>query len=293
MSDYETLLYSVADGIATITLNRPERRNGATLGMMQDLLDVFDRTDSDDAVKAVIVTGAGNKAFCVGADLGADSTATFDYSSRSDQRKRLVVNGIYRDTGGLVTLRIFDSLKPVIGAVNGVAVGFGATVLLPMDIRIASTTARFGYPFVRRGIVPEAASAWFLPRIVGIATALEWCFSGRVFAASEALERRLIRSVHEPTELMNVASAIAREIVDHASPVSVALTRHMMWRMLGAAHPMEAHKIDSRAVQETGKSADGREGISAFLEKRAPVFAGRVSGDLPRFFPWWTNPEFE
>jgi len=293
MTDYETLLYSVTDGIATITLNRPERMNGATLGMMQDLLNVFDRTDSDDEVKAVIVTGAGNKAFCAGADLGAGSTGTFDYASRSDQGNRLVVNGVYRDTGGLVTLRVFDSLKPVIGAVNGVAVGFGATVLLPMDIRIAATTARFGYPFVRRGIVPEAASAWFLPRIVGIATALEWCFSGRVFPACEALERRLIRSVHEPQELMDVASTIAREIADHASPVSVALTRHMMWRMLGASHPMEAHKIDSRAVQETGKSADGKEGIAAFLEKRAPVFAGRVSQDLPRFFPWWTNPEFE
>jgi enoyl-CoA hydratase/carnithine racemase len=293
MADYETLLYSLSDGIATVTLNRPERMNCATLGMMKDLLKVIDRTDADDEVKAVVVTGAGDRAFCAGADLSSASTATFDYAARSDQGERPVVNGIYRDTGGLVTLRIFDSLKPVIGAVNGVAVGFGATFLLAMDIRVASTTARFGYPFVRRGIVPEAAAAWFLPRIVGISTALEWSYSGRLFPAAEALERRLVRSLHEPQELLPAAYAIAREIADNASPVSIALTRQMMWRMLGASHPMEAHKIDSRAVQERGRSTDGKEGIVAFMEKRSPIFSGRVSRDLPCFFPWWTNPEFE
>jgi enoyl-CoA hydratase/carnithine racemase len=293
MSDYETLLYSVSDNIATVTLNRPERMNGATLNMMKDLLRVFDRTDADDEVKSVIVTGAGDKAFCAGADLSAGSGQTFNYASRSDEQDRPVANGIYRDTGGLVTLRVFDSLKPVIGAVNGIAVGFGATFLLAMDIRVASLTARFGYPFVRRGIVPEAASAWFLPRIVGISTALEWCYTGRVFPAVEALNRGLVRSLHEPRDLMDSARSIAREIIEQASPVSVALIRQMMWRMLGSSHPMEAHKIDSRAVQQRGMSADCKEGIASFLEKRPPKFPGRVSKDLPRFFPWWTNAEFE
>lgn len=293
MYDYETLLYSFSDSIATITLNRPERMNSATLNMMKDLLRAFDRTDADDDVKAVIVTGAGDRAFCAGADLGAGSGQTFDYASRSDAQERSEVNGIYRDTGGLVTLRIFDSLKPVIGAVNGIAVGFGATLLLAMDIRMASASARFGYPFVRRGIVPEAASAWFLPRIVGISTALEWCYSGRVFPAAEALNRGLVRSLHQPEDLMESARSIAREIVEQASPVSVALTRQMMWRMLGSSHPMEAHEIDSRAVQERGMSADCKEGVASFLEKRLPQFPDHVSKDLPPFFPWWTNPEFE
>jgi enoyl-CoA hydratase/carnithine racemase len=292
MPTFETLLYAVEDGIATITLNRPDRMNAFTHGMMGELLAAFDATDADDKVKSVIVTAAGDRAFCAGADLGPGSK-TFDYANRTDQDEQPMVNGIYPDSGGRVALRIFDSLKPVVGAVNGVAVGFGATILLPMDIRIAADTARFGYVFARRGIVPESASAWFLPRIVGISTALEWCYSGRVFDAAEALDTRLVRSLHPQAELMTAARALARGLVDQSAPVSLALTRQMLWRMLGADHPMEAHKIDSRGVMARGRSADAAEGVRSFGEKRAPDFPDRVSRDLPEFFPWWERRSFE
>jgi enoyl-CoA hydratase/carnithine racemase len=281
---YETLIYEVENGVATVTLNRPEKLNAFTSRMMVELIDVFDRTDADDAVRAVIVTGAG-RAFCAGADLSAGGS-TFDRTSpQALEREEGKVGDVYRDGGGRVTLRIYESLKPVIAAVNGAAVGVGVTMQLPMDIRLASTEARFGFVFARRGITPEAASSWFLPRLVGLSTALEWCYTGRVFSAAEALERGLVRSLHPPGELLDAARALAREIADNAAPVSVALTRQMLWRMAGADHPMLAHRADSRAIQSRGAAEDAREGVAAFLEKRAAVFPNRVSRDLPDIFP--------
>jgi enoyl-CoA hydratase/carnithine racemase len=286
-----TILYNVADGIATITLNRPERMNAFTAEMRDDLIDAFNKTDKDDAVGAVIVTGAG-KAFCAGADLGSGGN-TFNYDERADERRNSAkINGVYRDGGGMVTLRIFNSLKPVIGAINGAAVGIGVTMQLPMDIRLSSTGARFGFVFSRRGIVPEAASSWFLSRLVGMQTALEWCYTGKVFSAQEALDNRLVRSLHAPEDLLPAARALAKEIVENTAPVSIALTRQMMWRMAGAQHPMQAHQIDSRAIQSRGQAADAREGVSSFLEKRQPTYPNKVSADMPDFFPWWDEPEF-
>jgi enoyl-CoA hydratase/carnithine racemase len=289
---YETILYEVDDAILTITLNRPDKLNAFTTRMLQELIDAFDRADKDDAVKAVIVTGAG-RAFCAGADLSAGA-ATFDRAARPDRPQIPLgqdgqpdlTSDAARDGGGRVTLRIFSCLKPVIAAVNGPAVGVGATMLLPMDIRLASEEARFGFVFVRRGIVPEACSSWFLPRIVGISQALEWTFTGRVFPASEALAARLVSRVYAPAELLPAARALAREIAENAG-VSIALARQMLWRMLGADHPMEAHKVDSRAIFTRGRSADVKEGVTSFLEKRKPRFTDRVSKDLPAFFPWW------
>jgi enoyl-CoA hydratase/carnithine racemase len=289
---FETILYDVEDGIATITLNRPEKMNAFTARMMADMIEAFDATDADDAVKAVIVTGAG-RAFCAGADLSGGG-ATFDVAARSNEPERASgrVGDIQRDGGGRLTLRIFDSLKPVIAAVNGAAVGIGVTMQLPMDIRIASTDARFGFVFARRGIAPEACSSWFLPRLVGVSTALEWCYSGKVFPAAEAKERGLVRSLHAPEELLPAARAIAREIIDNTAPVSVAVTRQLMWRGLTASHPMEAHRADSRAIQYRGRAEDAREGVSAFLEKRAPNYPNKVSTDLPDLWPDWSPPEF-
>ena len=288
---FETLLYALDDRIATITLNRPERLNAFTTRMMADLIAAFDHTDADDAVGAVIVTGAG-RGFCAGADLSAGA-ATFDREARREpERLEARVNGVERDGGGRLTLRIFDSLKPVIAAVNGPAVGVGVTMQLAMDIRLASTEARYGFVFARRGINPEAASSWFLPRLVGIQTALEWCYTGRVFPAQEALDKGLVRSLHAPDDLLPAARALAREIIDNTAPVSVALTRQMIWRMAGAGHPMEAHRADSRAIQARGPSADAREGVTSFLEKRAPRYPNRVSSDLPDIWPNWSPPEF-
>ena len=290
--EFETLLYSVEDGIATITLNRPDRMNAFTPRMMLDMIEAFDLTDADDEVKVVIVTGAGERAFCAGADLGSGGN-TFDYKDRGDAiREEAKVGDVYRDGGGRVTLRIYDSLKPVIAAVNGAAVGIGVTMQLPMDIRLASTSARFGFVFARRGITPEAASSWFLPRVVGMQTALEWCYTGRVFPAQEALDRGLVRSLHAPEDLMPAARALAREIADNVAPVSVALTRQMLWRGAGFDHPMEAHKADSRAIMARGASADAREGVTSFLEKRAPSYPNKVSSDLPDIWPEWKEREF-
>ncbi len=288
----QTLLYRVDDGIATITLNRPEKLNAFTAQMRDDLVAAFDATDADDAVRAVIITGAG-RAFCAGADLSSGGK-TFDYAARNEAaRDAYKVGDVYRDGGGITTLRIFKSLKPVIGAINGAAVGIGMTMQLPMDIRLASTDARFGFVFARRGITPEAASSWFLPRLVGMQTALEWCFTGRVFSAQEALDKGLVRSLHAPADLLPAARALAREIAENTAPVSIALTRQMLWHMAGAAHPMAAHRVDSRAIQARGQSADAREGVSAFLEKRQPVYPNTVSADMPGFFPWWDEPAFE
>ena len=289
---FETLLYSVDEGIATITLNRPDKLNAFTTKMMAEMIQAFDVTDADDAVKAVIVTGAG-RGFCAGADLSAGGS-TFDRGANPEpERMSARVNGVDRDGGGRVTLRIFDSLKPVIAAVNGPAVGIGATMQLAMDLRLASTNARYGFVFARRGITPEAASSWFLPRLVGVQTALEWCYTGRVFPAQEALDKGLVRSLHEPDDLLPAARALAREIIDNASPVSIALTRQMIWRMAGADHPMEAHQADSRAIQARGQQADAREGVSSFLEKRAAKFPNLVSSDLPDIWPNWHAREFK
>jgi enoyl-CoA hydratase/carnithine racemase len=291
--EFETIHLDIADKIGVITLNRPEKMNAFTGQMMLDVISALDVTDGRDDVGAVIVTGAG-RAFCAGADLSAGAK-TFDYDKRDDRPDKDGLDELerLRDSGGRMVLRLFDSLKPVIGAINGAAVGVGATMQLPMDIRIASTAARFGFVFARRGIVPEACSSWFLPRIVGISQALDWCYSGRVFGAEEALAGGLVKSLHEPEDLLPAAYAIAREIVDHAAPVSVALTRQMMWRMLGAAHPMEAHKIDSRGVYTRGQTSDAREGVTSFLEKRAPIYENKVSTDMPDFFPWWEEAKFE
>ena len=290
--EFTTLHYSLEEGIATLTLNRPDKLNAFNGAMQHELIAAFDHTDADDAVRVVIITGAG-RAFCAGADLSSGGK-TFDYAARGEEARELAkVDGVYRDGGGTVTLRIFKSLKPVIGAINGAAVGIGMTMQLPMDMRLASTEARFGFVFARRGITPEAASSWFLSRLVGMQTALEWCMTGRIFNAQEALDRGLVRSLHAPDDLLPAARALAREIVDNSAPVSVALTRHLLWRMGSADHPMMAHRIDSRAIQSCGQSADAREGVSAFLEKRPAVFPNKVSTDMPDFFPWWDEPSFK
>lgn len=289
--DFDALRYEVRDHIAIITLNRPEKLNAYNARMMLDIIAAFDMTDASDDVRCVILTGAG-RAYCSGADLSAGG-GTFDRSAERDPAREFLRHGdLYRDGGGMASLRIFESAKPVIAAVNGPAVGVGATMLLAADVRLASTAARFGFVFARRGIVPDAASSWFLPHVVPISTALEWCLTGRMVSAEEALERGLVRSVHTPDDLFPAAWVLAREIADSAAPVSAALTRQMLWRMLGASHPMEAHRADSRAMKARGVSADVQEGVNAFLEKRAPVFTDRVSSGLPDIWPEWTEPEF-
>lgn len=301
MADFKTIRTEISEGIFTLTLNRPDKMNAFTGEMMAEMIEAFDLADADDNVRAVIVTGSGDRAFCAGADLSAGA-ATFDYAKRADRQENqsavqadgsvdLTHEGA-RDGGGRVTLRIFNSRKPVIGAINGAAVGIGVTMQLPMDIRIASTNARFGFVFARRGIVPEAASSWFLPRLVGISQALEWCYSGKVFGADEALRGGLIRSIHEPEDLMSAARALAHELTDESAPVSVALTRQMMWRMLGASHPIEAHKLDSRAIWSRGAGGDAKEGVSSFLEKRPARYPDRVSSDMPHFSPWMDEPRY-
>jgi enoyl-CoA hydratase/carnithine racemase len=285
--DYTQILYSVDDHVATITLNRPDQLNAFTNTMMREIIDAFDRIDADDEVRAVIVTGAG-RGFCAGADLSGGGE-TFS-GGGSDERS--AVPGVPRDGGGLVTLRIFDCTKPVIAAINGPAVGVGITMTLPMDIRLVSENAKIGFVFARRGILPEACSSWFLPRLVGISQAAEWCYSGRVFGPQEAKDGRLVRSIHAPDDLLPAARAIAKEIVDNTAPVSIALTRQMLWRLLGADHPMDAHRVDSRGIAERGRSADAREGVTSFLEKRPPAFPVKVSDGLPNIFPDWETPKF-
>jgi enoyl-CoA hydratase/carnithine racemase len=285
-STYTEIIYEVSDNIATVTLHRPDKMTAFTGVMMNELLQVFDEIDADDNVRAVIVTGSG-RAFCAGADLshGAD---TFSDGKLSGQ----TLTSVRRDGGGMVTLRMFRCNKPIIGAINGAAVGIGATMTLPMDIRIAADSAKMGFVFTRRGIVPEACSSWFLPRLVGISQAQEWVLTGRVFLADEALRGGLVRSIHPQEELLQVARELAKEIVDNAAPVSVALARQMMWRMLGASHPMEAHRVDSRGIQERGRSADTREGVTSFLQKRPAVFGDKVTTDVPDIFVGWEEPEF-
>ena len=293
-SAFSEIAYEVADNVATITLDRPEKLNAFTGTMMMELLRAFDLVDADDDVRVVVMTGRG-RGFCAGADLSSGGD-TFDSDQSKDDARRLGLTGSqgqHRDGGGLVTLRMFRCLKPIIGAINGPAVGIGVTMTLPMDIRLASESARFGFVFARRGIVPEAASGWFLPRLVGISQAMEWCATGRVFEAAEALEGGLVRSLHAPDELLPAAYALAHEIADNTSPVSIALTRQMMWRGLGADDPMEAHKIDSPAIAARGASADAMEGVMSFLEKRPAVFPLKVSSDMPDLYPWWEERGFE
>ena len=278
---FESLSYDVDDTVATITLNRPERLNAVNTTVIQELLAAFDRADADDRVRAVIVTGAG-RAFCAGADLGGGRRT---FGAREGRHEHAEA---HRDGGGLVTLRIFELKKPVIAAINGPAVGFGITLTLAMDVRLASTAARIGFVFARRGVVPEACSTWFLPRLVGVAQAAEWAYTGRVFSAEEALAGGRVRRVLPPEELLPAARQLAREIAENTSAVSVALIRQMLWRMLGADHPREAHRVDSLGMWHTGRSADAEEGIASFLEKRAPRFTGRPSKDMPPFYPWWT-----
>ncbi len=283
MAQFETIQLIVADQIATLTLNRPERMNAFNGPMIADLLAAFDETDANDDVRAVIVTGAG-RAFCAGADLGSGGE-TFNYGKRHEHGEIADAVGGDRDGGGLVALRIYQSLKPVIAAVNGPAVGVGATLTCAMDMRLASESAKFGFVFTRRGIVPETLSSYFLPRLVGVSTALEWFMTGRVFDAHEALARGLVRSLHGAEELLSAAQKLAREIADNTSPVSVALARQMVLGMLGAGHPIEAHRLESRLMVERGASADAAEGVTSFLEKRAARFAMKVSSDMPDWYP--------
>jgi len=291
-ADYDEIDLSVEDRVATIALDRPAALNAFTARMLRELLDAFDRVDADDDVRAVIITGRG-RGFCAGADLSGGG-GTFDMTpdakgpSGGDGHNR-----VPRDGGGLLALRIFACTKPVLAAINGPAVGVGVTMTLPADIRLASDAARFGFVFARRGLVPEACSSWFLPRVVGISKAAEWVYTGRIFGAEEALAAGLVRSVHAPDELLPAARALAAEIAQSTSAVSVALSRQMLWRMLGAPHPMDAHRVDSLGIYLTGRSADAREGVSAFLEKRPAEFPGRVSAGLPDLFPEWVEPTYE
>ena len=292
--EFECILYDVKDKVLTITLNRPDRLNAYTGQMQSNLIEAFDKAGKDDDIRAIIVTGAG-RGFCAGADLGAGGN-TFNREVRNNKGE---TEGIkedpewMRDGGGRTTLAIFDCPKPIIAAFNGPAVGVGVTMTLPMDIRIASKEAKFGFVFARRGLVPEAASSWFLPRVVGINKALEWTFSGRVFSPEEAKEGGLIRSIHPADKLLEEANKIAQEIVENTSAVSVAMTRQMLWKLLGADHPMEAHKVDSRAIYELGQGGDAKEGVESFLEKRPPEFPSKVSEDMPEFYPWWEERKFK
>lgn len=289
MAHYTQILVDKCDGIATITLNRPEKMNAYTWRMQSEIVDAMDDIDADDSVRAVIFTGAGDRAFCAGADLTPeDGKRVFSDSKEVENLSDPTV----RDGGGKLTLRLFQSTKPLISACNGVAVGIGATMQLAMDIRLASDTARYGFVFARRGIVPEACSSWFLPKIVGIQQALEWCYTGRIFDAATAQDAGLVRSVHAHDDLMPAAVGLAREIADNTSAVSVAMTRAMMWRLSSTEHPMMAHRVDSKSIYRMSRAADAKEGIASFLEKRAPVYPDKVSQDMPDFYPWWDEPDY-
>jgi len=286
--NYETLRYEIDNRILTITLNRPDRMNAFTGKMCDELIAAFDAADADDNVKVVIVTGAG-RAFCAGADLERGGETWGKHSEYLEKQKGLRYVG---DGGGQVTRRIFDFNKPVIAAINGPAVGVGITMTLAMDIRLCVPNSKLGFVFAGRGILPEACSSWFLPRLVGISKALEWCYSARVFKSEEGLEAGLIRSLHEPEQLLPAARMLAQEFIDNASSVSIAMVRHMMWRMLSAPHPIDAHEVDTAGIAELGKSADAKEGISAFLQKRKANFTDTTTKNMPSFFPWWQDREF-
>ena len=286
MKNYETLDTTRDKKVLTIQFTRPEKMNTFSGQMLKDIMEVLDDAEKDDEVRAVIFTGSG-KAFCAGADLSSGED-TFDMSDRQKKDQN-----VQRDTGGVLTLRLFDFKKPLIAAINGAAVGVGVTMTLPMDIRICSDRAKFGFVFAKRGIVPEACSSWFLPKIVGISNALQWCLSGKIFQPTEALEKGLITEITSEEDLLKRAKEIASDFVDSTSSLSVTLIRQMLWKMLGADHPMEAHKVDSRGVYFLGKTGEASEGVLSFLEKRDPNFPGKVSKDLPEFYPWWTEKDFE
>ena len=286
MKKFETLRTETKENSLIIYLSREEKMNAFTLTMQQELVAALDEAENMDEIKSIIFTGDG-KAYCAGADLSSGGD-TFD-----NRKGREKTNNVVRDSGGLLTLRLFKSKKPLIAAVNGAAVGIGATMLLPMDFRICSEDARFGFVFAKRGIVPEAASSWFLPRLVGITKALELCYSGKIISAKEAEDINLVSEVLPKEQLIDRALAVANEFTAESSQISIALTRQMMWRMLGADDPMEAHKIDSRGVFELGQSGEAIEGVKSFLEKRPPSFPGKVSKDMPSFYPWWDEKEFE
>ncbi len=298
MADYETILTDLSDNIFTITLNRPDRMNAFTGQMMHEMIAAFDEADANDEVRAVIVTGSGERAYCAGADLGAGAD-TFNYEERADRDSPVDADGNVdwshrgaRDGGGQLTLRIFNCKKPVIGAINGAAVGIGSTMTLPMDVRLAADHARFGFVFARRGIVPEAASSWFLPRLVGISQALQWCYEGNVFGAEEAKAGGLVQAIHAPDALIPAARALATKMTAESAPVSLAMTRQMMWRMMGADHPLEAHRMDSRAIWYRGRQEDAKEGVVSFLEKRSANYPNKVSSDIPDLHKWFDDPEF-
>jgi enoyl-CoA hydratase/carnithine racemase len=274
---YNNIMVDVTNQIMTITLNRPKQLNSLNIQMLDEMINALDRADADDNVRAIIMTGEG-RAFCAGADLDKGSNTFKDGSSE-----------IQRDSGGKLSLRIYDLKKPIIAAINGPAVGVGITMTLPMDIRIASTNAKIGFVFTRRGILPEACSGWFLPRLVGINQALEWVYSGRVFSAEEALQGRLVSRILPPDDLLEYAREVANEIVENTSPISITLSRQLMWRMLGADHPMESHKIESKFI---GKLPDSYEGVKSFFEKRKPNFTTKVSSDMPDAYPWWEERPF-
>ena len=282
----ETLKTEKIDKSLLITFTRPDEMNTFSGKMMVEIMETLDEAESDDSVRSVIFTGSG-RAYCAGADL-SQGEKTFDWSKRDSK-----VNGVAIDTGGMLTLKLYDFKKPIIAAINGSAVGVGVTMTLPMDVRIASDNAKFGFVFAKRGIVPEACSSWFLPRIVGVSQSLEWMMSGEVFSAEEALKGKLIREVTSQENLVPRALEIAQKFSDKTSAVSVSLTRQMVWKMLGEKHPMSAHKIDSRGVYYLGRSNDVAEGISSFLEKRDPEFSDTVSKNMPEYYPWWKEEEFE
>lgn len=291
MSSYEAIKLEIANGVATLTLSRPDRMNAFNEPMMREMIAAFDVTDADDSVRAVIVTGEG-RAFCTGADL-ASAGDTFNYEKRLAERGEEFAEDRVRDGGGRVGIRIYESKKPVIAAINGPAVGVGATMTLPMDVRLAVEGTKMGFVFAKRGIVPETLSSYFLPRLVGVSTALEWVMTGRVFSSEEAKERGLVRSLHRADELLPAAHALAREIADNTSPVSVALSRRMLLDMLDASHPMEAHRLESRLMVARGRAGDAKEGVTSFLEKRAPVYPDKVSMDMPQPYPWRPTPAFK
>lgn len=290
MANFTQILLEKDGPVATITLNRPEKMNAYTRVMMQEMIDALDDTDADDNIRAVIFTGAGDRAFCAGADLTPDDGAR-PFSSETEVAD--LSDEIVRDGGGRITLRMFQSTKPLISACNGVAVGVGATMQLPMDIRLASDNARYGFVFAKRGIVPEACSSWFLPRLVGQQQALEWCMTGRIFDAQEARDGGLIRSIHAQGDLMEAARELALEIAENTSAVSVAMTRAMLWRLPSEDHPMMAHRVDSRSIYTLSRSKDALEGVQSFLEKRTPEFPGKVTQDMPQFYPWWEEPGYK
>ena len=288
---YATLDWHVDAGILTLTLNRPEQMNAFTVEMAHELVDAFGRASEDDAVRAIVVTGSG-RAFCAGMDLSVEGNVFgLDDSLQptvADMHERFddpAIHGGVRDTGGKVTLAIYECKKPVIAAINGAAVGIGATMLLAMDIRLASQKARIGFVFGKIGIVPEACSSWFLPRLVGMQQALEWIYSAEIFDADEALRGGLVKAVHAPEALLDEAYKLARKFTERRSPVSTAFIRQMLWRNSALPHPVEAHRIDSLAVFYT-QLTDGKEGIRAFLEKRPPEFTGKASA-MPPIYPWW------